>query len=403
MKIAFLLHDYLPEHVGGTEVHVHGMAKAMQARGHEVLVLCSERDLTREAGALLEREHEGVRVLEVMHPREWGSRRESWEEPRALAVFEELMASERPEVLHVHHTLFWGVACLQAARRHGARVFFTAHDYHALCARNILWDEEHGACLPEAATSCAFCLDPWPAAPGEGADNRARFEYFREGLRAAECVLTPSATLADALERSGMVEASRLHPFELGLAGEMRPVRRPASGRGLRIGYLGGLFAAKGAHVLIEAARRLEGRDYELHLHGPLEWFPDYVAGLRHRAGRMPVNFHGRYAPHEVEQVLASLDLLVVPSLWPENRPLVLLEAWRSGLAVVASDLGGLAECVRPGRGGLLFPPGDVEALAATLSDLIASPERVEAIARGRPSVKPLNQAAGELERVFQS
>ena len=81
---------------------------------------------------------------------------------------------------------------------------------------------------------------------------------------------------------------------------------------------------AKGVHVLVDAMRHLRGGAIELHLHGPLEWFPEDLVDLRERAVGLPARFHGRYASGQVDTILADLDVVALPSLWPEKRPLVL-------------------------------------------------------------------------------
>ena len=112
MKILYLLHDFLPEHVGGTEVHTFQLAMEFARRDHEVLIVCTERDLSRADGDERERRHAGLRVLEIAHSREYACAEETWEEPRQREVFAKLLARERPDVLHIQHFAQWGSAVL---------------------------------------------------------------------------------------------------------------------------------------------------------------------------------------------------------------------------------------------------------------------------------------------------
>ena len=77
MKIAVVVHDYLPRHVGGTEIHAHQVARELVARGHEVLAIHTERDLDAPEGDLRDGEFEGVRTIELVHQREYADVRES--------------------------------------------------------------------------------------------------------------------------------------------------------------------------------------------------------------------------------------------------------------------------------------------------------------------------------------
>lgn len=164
--------------------------------------------------------------------------------------------------------------------------------------------------------------------------------------------------------------------------------RHRAGGAPLRVGYLGRLLRDKGPHVLLEAAEKL----YEsgLRLRITIAGSPDfgraaahdsdpYVVEVRDRLQRLD----GRYVPHLHRQAVAGmlqeLDVLVVPSLFPEPFGLVVLEGMAAGCAVLASDIGGLPESV--GTAGQLFPPGDSAALASMLHHLAEHPGNCEALA----------------------
>ena len=187
------------------------------------------------------------------------------------------------------------------------------------------------------------------------------------------------------LER-GLVRRERLEHVDSGVVGPWREPRASDSHRPLRLAYVGGIYPSKGLHILMEAFASMEVGLASLDLHGVLEWFPSYVGHLRTLAGeRADLRWHGRFAPEGIDASLDAVDVLVVPSLWYENRPLTIQAAFRRGICVVATDLGGMAELVEPGRGGVLFPRGDARALSSLLSALARDRGRVLALARARP------------------
>jgi glycosyltransferase involved in cell wall biosynthesis len=106
-------------------------------------------------------------------------------------------------------------------------------------------------------------------------------------------------------------------------------------------------------------------------LHGPEAPHAAYVARLRELAAGDPrIRFAGAYENSRVDELLSALDVVVVPSVWYENYPFVVLEAFRAGLPVVASRVGGLPEMVRDGVDGLLVEPGSAADLARALARL---------------------------------
>lgn len=413
MKIALVLHDYLPRHAGGCEIHAHQTARELVRRGHEVTALFTERDLSAPEGEVRRGVLDGVRTLELVHQREYEDLRETWAQERALAAFRRLLAEVAPDVVHFHHAALWGTSCLPAARDAGARVIVTLHDYFPLCDAATLLRTDGALCTAGLDGRCADCLqrhpllrERWDAEPGatiqalylRGAHER--FLKHRADFSAALRVISPSRFLAERFAAAGFFNAEDCAVIRSGYPGPLHPPRRRAAGP-LRVGFVGGLYPAKGVHVLVEAFAQLRQVDAELHVHGHLDWFPDYVAGLRALAGGGRVRFHGAFEPGDVDRVLAELDVLVVPSIWYENMPITIYEAFRNGLPVIATDLGGMAEALGGGAHGLLFPRGDARALAGAVRRLAEDRELYERLAAARPEVPALAAVVDQLEQIY--
>ena len=99
----------------------------------------------------------------------------------------------------------------------------------------------------------------------------------------------------------------------------------------------------------------------------------------------------GALTREAVARELGASDLVVVPSLWYENSPLVILEARAVGTPLLVSDQGGMAELVEVGRTGWHFKMGDVGDLARMLGELCAEPARLrslEALGLELPSIE---------------
>ena len=179
------------------------------------------------------------------------------------------------------------------------------------------------------------------------------------------------------------------------------PVNERVRGDTLRIGYVGTLVWHKGVHVLIDAMRLLKATRCELKIFGSLDVFPDYAADLRRRAEGLPVHFMGSFDADRAHAVYAGIDVLVVPSLWLENSPLVIHEAFAAGVPVVGARIGGIGGLLRDGWNGLLYEPRSSSALAAALRGLIDRPERVKEFAGRLPRAKSIEEDASEWEAMY--
>ena len=114
-------------------------------------------------------------------------------------------------------------------------------------------------------------------------------------------------------------------------------------------------------------------------------------------AGHAAIRMHGPADHAQVPALLASLDVLVVPSAWEENSPFVILEAFRAGVPVVASRIGGIPELVEHEVNGLLVEPGNVEALAGALSRLASDRPLLARLGQGIRPVRPIDDAVQEM------
>jgi len=137
--------------------------------------------------------------------------------------------------------------------------------------------------------------------------------------------------------------------------------------------FSGRLEEIKGAHILIDAFARLKHEiknGLKLKIAGQGQ--SSYLAALKARVEALrlqaSVEFTGRLDTPALSRLLAGAQLSVVPSLWFENLPNTILESYACGTPVIASDIGSLSECIKPGLTGDLFCPGDSLDLAEKLS-----------------------------------
>ncbi|WP_336027218.1 glycosyltransferase [Geodermatophilus sp. FMUSA9-8] len=209
----------------------------------------------------------------------------------------------------------------------------------------------------------------------------------RSTLRRADAVVVLTGRTAAAVLQDG-VAADRLSTIPSGFdpalftgdGGDVFPgTPRP------RIGYVGRLAPQKDPATLVRAFGRMrEEASLVVVGDGPDRALVHRLAAESPAAGRITLAGFVEHA--RVPAVLASLDLLVLPSAYEEMGS-VLTEAMAAGLPVVASDVGGIPEVVRHGQTGLLVTPGDPDALAAALDRVVAEPAlrtRLAAGARAR-------------------
>jgi len=240
-----------------------------------------------------------------------------------------------------------------------------------------------------------------------------RRRYLKQVLERVDLVISPSRFLIQKLGQYGL-NTRRLVYLPFGVA-QGRPfgshhanLSRPnpnSSPDKLRIGYLGQFAPHKGLHLLLAAFQKLTVPPGSCHmtLHGRISEASPYERKLLSIANRDPaITFVGPYPNSEVGQVLHDLDVIVVPSLWYENRPTVIIEAHATKTPVVAARLGGMAELIQHNENGLLFEVGNVESLREQLQRLVDEPALLSQLRRNIRPVPTLEEDTATLISLYQ-
>jgi glycosyltransferase involved in cell wall biosynthesis len=446
MIILHAIHDFLPRHVAGSEIYAFELAR-VQASRHHVTVLCAEYDPSRPHGHVAWRVHDGLPVVEIVNNWLCRSFAESYRPPLIGQRIERVLQAVQPDVVHMHNLLNLSFDLPALAQARGVPVVATLHDYSLVCpsgGQRLHRAEQH-VCDVIDTSRCARCFRQSPffsqlalgtvsaALPAAGLVRRLAVAARRHAPaltarvgrfagRAAQSAVTasdiderlvrarevfgqidrfvaPSSSMATQFVQLG-IDASRIRVSDYGFSRLAPRPRQPAS-RPLRIGFVGTLVWHKGVHVLLDAVRLLPVGSYELKIFGSVDTFPDYVADLQARAKGLPVRFMGGFGAGQTADVYAAIDVLVVPSLWLENSPLVIHEAFMAGVPVVGARMGGIPGLVTDGLNGLLYDAASAPALTAALRRLADRPALVTELAACLPAVKSIAGDSLEWEATY--
>ena len=405
MRVMLVHHAYPPEGIGGSEIYTESLARRL-ARDHDVTVLHRSADPGRGDYEVGESRRDGVRIVSLNTPRWSSAGFEAYRDPRAAAAAAAVIEGARPDVVHVGHLNGLSTGIVSEARRLGAAVVFTTHDFGTLCALGQLLNLELEVCPGPTPQRCLGCVGAGripiarPVARVlarlRGPDERqveSRLSEMREVLRQADMVLAPSRFMRGRMELMGV---SGIRVLPLGHEPvPLTPHRSDPAGR-FRIGLIGSLIPSKGVHVLAQAFRDLADPRFTLHLHGafvPYHGDSGYESRLRAILGPLAeAALPGPFPRSRLGEVLAGLDVLVVPSIWEENAPLVVQEAFLARVPVVVSGHGGLAETVRHEVDGLHFRPGDAADLARALRRLADDRGLLARLAAQAPDVPTMDE-----------
>jgi len=146
-----------------------------------------------------------------------------------------------------------------------------------------------------------------------------------------------------------------------------------------------------------EARLWVHGANLDLQEHGFRDAVERLLADTRDR-----VTYAGPYEPHEVGALMAAVDWVVVPSVWWENSPLVIQEAFAQGRPVICSGIGGMAEKVADEVSGLHFRTGDPDSLAETIGRAVGDEGLWERLRGGIPPVHAMSDHVAVLTDTYE-
>jgi len=442
VRILFAAHQFFPEHYAGTEVLTLGLAKELKARGHETYVFAAKRSTPvhdLQPGETEDYEFEGIPVRRVGRPGEGLSRsyRLDYENEFMARRAREYAREVEPDVIHAMHFQGLSASVIPAFKEFGVPVVYTATDFWAVCPVVDLSRHDGVMCEGPEPTHCIRCIasrhqgsrleavvrrTPDAALRAAGTLSRtplARYarplrevraieerpRHIREKLKSLDRIIAPTRLTRDLLTANG-VEAGKMEVSHYGIdtSGVAGTPRNRSVPPPLRVGFIGTLAPHKGCDLLIEAFKSLPPElGASLTIYGNLERFKRFVGKLRRMAADDErITFAGTFPPEGIGAVLTEMEVLVVPSRWYENTPLVVYSAFAAGTPVVATNLGGLSEVVKHEENGMLFELENAEGLAKQLRRLGGESGLLERLRAGIGPVKTVEENAAELEALYE-
>lgn len=405
MRILVMAHNHPDLHPGGTEIFAHDLFEAYKRQGVDALFVAATNTLHRQQRPGTSFQTIGPSGDEVIlwaghFDRFYMSQTDSYGTMQDMA---RLLADYRPDVLHLHHLLLLGAELPFLARRilPKAEIVLTLHDYYPICHRDglMLRNGSNERCNKASPSACHACF------PDIGADRfLLRERNLKTLLQAVDRFIAPSNFLRDryiewGLPADKITVLANARPPTLAAPTLLNRVRTT-------FGYFGNISPWKGVDVLLEAAKKLrDGRhDFELRLHGGMPFQSEaFTAKIDRQAAELEGTLVrvGPYRSDRIPALMSAVHWVIVPSIWWENAPLVIQEAFQHRRPLIVSGIGGMAEMVEDGVTGLHAQPNDPLDLARVMQRAIETPDLQRRLAEAIPAQSDIDQCASRHLALF--
>jgi len=449
MKILQVIHYFPPDFHAGAENYTYNLGKELTRR-NDVFIYCRDAPIPRGPLTYKDEVFAGMQVRRIRYPQPETFIRSFYNED-IHDSFKAYLLEVKPDIVHFQHLVHLSLSCIDEVVRQSIPFAMTFHDFFYICPQIQMMKPGLRMCPgPSGGINCIGCensllkttqiewrtgsekvmADPifrrllralLPRHPvvrlknhffseyypvGELSHRKTlsfmRLQYILSRINKADLITAPSSYLVEKYKEAGVKDdiifASTngidLSPFE----GFTRKERKDK----VRFSFIGTVSPHKGVHVLIEAFNRLPGDAAELNIFGNLDHVPHYTHSLEKLARHPGIHFRGKFIPQQVANTYRETDVLVIPSLWHENCPLVLLDAFIAKTPAIVSRGGAMDEFVQEGKNGFLFQMGDSADLAKKMMKFIREPDLIERMGRQAPKVKSAEEDARDWEERYR-
>ncbi len=447
MRVALVIHGFPPVNMAGSEIYTYNLALEL-AKRHEVFIFYRTADVTRPEYDIEKFDYKGLHITAVNNNFKncpdfsW-----TYKNEQIAKKFGAFLDEVSPHVVHFHHLTCLSTTCVGEAKKRNIPTLYTLHDFWLMCQRGQLLNNKLSICAGPDASRCSACLASQlatgagskkisatlkkniPSLRGGGAakeilkkayllysktfvkntdetrdEIERRSTHIKKVCSEIDRFISPSEFVRDKFVEFG-VDREKITYLDNGFEkGIFEGLKRKKSKK-IRFGYIGSWIPSKGVHVLIKAFNRVSNDTSVLKIYGKLcayDGYNDYGEDLARLIENKNITLEGEYDNKDVGKILSGIDVLIVPSIWYENSPLTVHEAFLAGVPVIASNIGGLAEYVREGAGGLNFTAGDDEDLYKKIRSIIENPALTEEMRKKLPEVKSIAENAAELEEIYE-
>jgi glycosyltransferase involved in cell wall biosynthesis len=413
MRVAFFVHCFFPKHFYGTETYTYNLARHLKRTGHDPVVVSAIFPGEPSAGELISRyTFDDIPVVSIDKNFLPNTRvKDTYYHLEMRPVFEKLLRELRPDLVHVTHLINHTAVLLEVTKALAIPTFATLTDFFGFCFNNKLEAADGKLCAgPNSRrTNCLACYlkdaasassaEPWirwagapprvkwvaplvsracslpslRSGPVDGLvqDLRSRPDILLRAYSNYRAVITPTRFLQTAYQRNGLKVPAHNIWFGVDVSRAPKPHR---SGGTPLFGFIGQIARHKGTDILIDALRRLGKGCARLRIYGPSDQDPIYMDKLRSAAEGFAVEFAGTFPKEQMARIMSEIDVLVIPSRWYENSPLVLLNALATHTPVIVSNVAGMTEFIKEGENGFSFDRGSSKSLAKIMQRFVSEP-----------------------------
>ena len=396
VKVLKVIHGYPPYYMAGSEVYTANFCNSISKKVDLSIFTRIEDEFTEPYNCSESREN-GIRIIRVNKPSRDYTFRSKYQDVRMVKIFNHYLDDISPDIVHIGHLSHLTTQIVDTIHKKNIPIVFTLHDFWMMCIRGQLIKDDFSLCEGPSIKKCKECNMKYFTSEVEAEQEiRIWLKTLSEVNQKIDLFIAPSQFLRNKYLEYGIPVEKVIH-MDYGFDIEtIKSGIRTISDK-IRFGYLGRVIPVKGIGFLIDSFNEIDHSIAELNIYGNL---PNSANYLKKRCSNTAIHFKGGYNYNEISKVLSEIDVLIVPSIWYENSPLVIHEAFIAKIPIIASNIGGIAELVTHEKNGLLVEPRNIADLIEKMNIFIDNPELIESYSQ-ETYVRSIQEDIEEYEKIY--
>jgi len=389
MKILKVIHGFPPDYMAGSEIYSYHLVKELQKQGEEVSVFSRAENQFHPNYKIYRENFDGIDILRVNKPKRDYKYSDKFFDLEMDQIFRDEVKKIQPDIIHFGHLSHLSTNLIEIAKNEfHIPVVYTIHDFWLFCVKGQMINQDGNICEKPSIENCQKCS---PYIPSES-EVKHSFKQINKIVDLIDIFVSPSHTLKNFFISQG-VPKEKIVFSKYGFAKDKINFNKKVftKEQKLKFGFMGRVIPVKGISTLIEAFNNMPNENISIY---------GNIGNEKRFLEDANIQFMGGYTNSEIGVILQNFDVLIVPSIWLENSPLVIQEAFLSGTPVITSNIGGMAELVKDKKTGFTFEVDNSKDLEKLIYKISNNPEILNSLESGE--VVSIQEDVQKIRKIYK-
>jgi len=390
MKVVKVIHGFPPDYMAGSEVYSYHLVKELINQDIETYVFTRVENEFDDNYKIYNEKFENIEIQRVNKPKRDYLYEDKFYDDEMDKIFKNYLESVKPDIVHFGHLSHLSTNLIRITKEFNIPIVYTIHDFWLFCVKGQMINQDGVICANPSVKNCTECS----SYVVNEKEVKETLKHMKEIIDLIDVFISPSHTLKDFFINQG-VARDKIKYLKYGFNTKKIIYNKKVFTKNSKInfGFMGRIIPTKGIKVLVDTFKKLPNE--QLSIYGSI--------GVQKRFLETEnIIFKGAYNNNNINEVLNDIDVLIVPSIWYENAPLVIQEAFLAGIGVITSDIGGMAELVKDKVNGFTFKVGSSEELINIIKKISNNPMILNSLDNSRNSVVDIEDDAKEIIKIYE-